>query len=51
MAAPVVPIKEATTAPTARNKVFTEGVASISPVRTISPVITYKEPIRIMKGI
>ena len=33
IAAPVVPIKEASTAPINKNKVFIEGFASISPVR------------------
>jgi len=44
MEAPVVPMSEARTAPTARKAAFTLGRASTSPVTTMPPEITNRLP-------
>ena len=42
--APVVPTKEASSAPTPRKPAFVRGVASRSPSRRIPPEITKRPP-------
>jgi hypothetical protein len=43
-------MNEARTAPIAINNVLIVGLASMSPVRKIPPVIVNKDPRRIIKG-
>ncbi len=50
IAAPVVPMNDASRNPTARIKVFIFGVASISPSIAMPPVTTNSEQSRIMNG-
>ncbi len=50
IAAPVVPIMEARTAPIPRNNVLTLGFAAISPVNKIPPVIVNNAPSKIKNG-
>ena len=50
IAAPVVPIKLANIHPIAKNKVFTHGLACISPARCIPPVITYNANNNMING-
>ena len=46
--APVVPTKDASSAPMPRNAVFVRGVASRSPSRKMPPEITKRPPSRTM---
>jgi hypothetical protein len=47
IAAPVVPINDASIAPIARKRVFMEGFASISPVRNIPPVMVKSDQVKL----